>query len=188
MGTSSDSVTLPYIDDADIYDYEHELEAEENNKEEEPPEDEEVEEDEEDNGKDDEETIREREAEWHRRKQEKVAAAIQRGSLKIKKQKINKLKAAIKLNTSSWTVGRKYTTRYVYVFARIIIDKAHLYRNPNTLMSESVLQTKKLALHFLSATPMLNHAKDLRGYLHQLFQRGVSLVLRVMGDNDLPIG
>lgn len=74
------------------------------------------------------------------------------------------------LRPARYENGRYYSSRCRYEFARIIIDEAHVIRNPNTLLAEAIYQTRKLNVHFLTATPMLNHAKDLRGYLHILFR------------------
>ncbi|KAH8803319.1 hypothetical protein F5884DRAFT_888529 [Xylogone sp. PMI_703] len=42
---------------------------------------------------------------------------------------------------------------------------AHIIRNPQTLVSEGIRQINRLNTHFLTATPLLNHSKDLRGFL-----------------------
>lgn len=70
---------------------------------------------------------------------------------------------------------RTYSSRCLYKFKRVVIDEAHVLRNPDTLYAESLYQTRKEFLHFLTATPMLNHPKDLRGYLHQIFKPWWSL-------------
>ncbi|TAQ83067.1 hypothetical protein B7494_g8609 [Chlorociboria aeruginascens] len=72
--------------------------------------------------------------------------------------------------------GKVYTSRCAYTWARIIVDEAHHLRNPDTLLAESIFQATKKNIHFLSATPMLNHARDLRGFLYQLFQPKWALV------------
>lgn len=74
------------------------------------------------------------------------------------------------VNKSS-TSKRLYYSTCACWFARVIVDEAHVLRNPDTLFSESVVQTLTRNIHFLSATPLLNHPRDLRGYLHQLFRR-----------------
>jgi hypothetical protein len=61
--------------------------------------------------------------------------------------------------------GRQYVTRVNYMFERIICDEAHTLRNPTTTLSESIRQAMHCNIHFLTATPMLNHPRDLRGYL-----------------------
>ncbi len=66
--------------------------------------------------------------------------------------------------------GRVYVSLCTYKFERIIIDEAHVMRNTSTLLAESIRQTLKNKIHFLTATPMLNACKDLRGYLFQIFQ------------------
>lgn len=61
--------------------------------------------------------------------------------------------------------SRVYTSLIQYEFERVILDEAHALRNPRTLISEMVRQTRKSHIHFLTATPMLNHPRDLRGLL-----------------------
>jgi hypothetical protein len=70
---------------------------------------------------------------------------------------------------------RVYTTRCRYEFARIILDEAQVYRNPRTLVAESVLQTQRRNIHLLTATPLLNHVRDLRGPLSLIYKNSWSL-------------
>lgn len=79
-----------------------------------------------------------------------------------------------------WVEGRVYTSLCRYKFARVVLDEAHVIRNPRTLLAEALLQTQKRNIHFLSATALLNHAQDLRGYLFQIFNQDWKLV-RVRG-------
>jgi len=65
---------------------------------------------------------------------------------------------------------RVYCSRCMYMFARVIVDEAHILRNPDTLFAEAVFQTQKRIVVFLTVTPMLNYPKDLRGYLYQIFK------------------
>jgi hypothetical protein len=74
------------------------------------------------------------------------------------------------LGKVTWEEGLLYLCRCRYVWERVIVDEAHVLRNPKTLIAEAIYQTPKRNLHCLTATPLLNHPKDLRGYLHQLFR------------------
>lgn len=104
----------------------------------------------------------------------------------LKKQKIHKLNQRLAESNKELIVLPEhrptddkiyYICAINYTFARVIVDEAHALRNPNTFLAESILVTKKLAIHFLTATPMLNHSKDLRGYLHQIFREEWKLEL-----------
>jgi len=65
---------------------------------------------------------------------------------------------------------RDYTSLYTIRFARVTVDEAHALRNFDTLLAESVKAVIKLAIMMLSTTPVLNHSKDLTGYLFQIFR------------------
>jgi hypothetical protein len=90
---------------------------------------------------------------------------------KLNRQREQRGEQAIRmLEWSNSDNQRVYCSRCRYTFARVIVDEAHILRNPDTLFAEAVFQTLKHAVVFLTATPMLNHPKDLRGYLHQIFK------------------
>lgn len=55
------------------------------------------------------------------------------------------------------------------VFERKIFDECHYMRNPSTYLSQAAFVTPALFTHFVSATPLLNHIKDLVGYLYQIW-------------------
>lgn len=67
--------------------------------------------------------------------------------------------------------GRKYYCMFRRWVARVVIDEGHICRNPDTLFAETLVQTKSHNVHFLTATPLLNHPRDLLGYLHQVWRR-----------------
>jgi hypothetical protein len=57
-----------------------------------------------------------------------------------------------------------------YESERVMCDEGHVLRNPKTLVSEGVRQVKKANVHFLTATPILNHSPDLRGFLSLIWK------------------
>lgn len=65
--------------------------------------------------------------------------------------------------------GRYWSSMCTYKFERIVGDEAHTLRNPRTLISEGMKQTQTLSKTWLTATPILNHPKDLRGMLAQMW-------------------
>jgi hypothetical protein len=65
--------------------------------------------------------------------------------------------------------GRVWASLCDYEFERVCCDEAHTLRNPQTLVAEGVKQTQCLYVHFLSATIVVNHPKDLRGPLSMRF-------------------
>lgn len=65
--------------------------------------------------------------------------------------------------------GKEWKSRIEYVFERVICDEAHTLRNPSTYISEGVRQVQRMNTHFLTATPILNHCKDLRGMLNLIW-------------------
>ena len=79
------------------------------------------------------------------------------------------------LSDRKWVRGRVYVSLCEYTFGRVVVDEAHCIRNPGTLLAEAIYQTGKRNIHFLTATVLLNHAKDLRGYLHQIFKESWKL-------------
>jgi SNF2 domain-containing protein len=76
-----------------------------------------------------------------------------------------------KKQSQKWTAGRHYISAITYKFERVIVDEAHSLRNPHTLISESVKCVQKVCIHCLTATPVLNHVRDLRGFLFQVYQQ-----------------
>ena len=56
-----------------------------------------------------------------------------------------------------------------YEFERIVCDEAHTLRNPQTLVSEGVRQTRTQNKNFLTATPIINHCRELGGMLTQIW-------------------
>jgi len=98
---------------------------------------------------------------------EDVAAANERRRAKGRKKKMPthaEFQEQVESLTKVWVCG------IVYTFARVDVDEIHVYRNPRTFQSESVVQTQKRALHGASATPLLNHSRDLIGPLFQVWQ------------------
>ena len=65
---------------------------------------------------------------------------------------------------------RVYVSSINYTFARVIVDKAQCLHNANTLLAESMFHLRKKTIHFLSATPFLNHPQDLISFLFQIFK------------------
>ena len=71
--------------------------------------------------------------------------------------------------------GIVYYNKIDYEFERVVLDEAHMVRNPKTLVSETIRQVRKRSVHFLTATPMLNHPRDLRGLLSLIWDPNWSL-------------
>jgi SNF2 domain-containing protein len=51
----------------------------------------------------------------------------------------------------------------------IVCDESHTLRNPQTLVSEGVRQTRTRNKNFLTATPIVNHCRELGGLLRQIW-------------------
>ena len=66
-------------------------------------------------------------------------------------------------------VGRVWTSQCGYEFERKVCDESHTLRNPQTLLSEGVKQTRSVNLIYLSATPILNHCREIGGILTQIW-------------------
>ena len=54
-----------------------------------------------------------------------------------------------------------------YEFERAAGDEAHTLRNPNTYMSRGFIQVRCIKKNWLTATPIFNHPRELRGYMCQ---------------------
>jgi hypothetical protein len=76
-----------------------------------------------------------------------------------------------------------FCAKCTYKSKPIVVDEAQVLRNPDTLNAGSLFQMLK-ALKFLSATPLLNHVKDARGYLHQIFKSFRALTIQ-LGFQDM---
>jgi hypothetical protein len=64
------------------------------------------------------------------------------------------------------------------IIGRTIADDAHLIKNPMTVAADAVLKVRAKRFIVVTATPMLNRATDLRGYLVQLHKgKDIGLVL-----------
>lgn len=61
--------------------------------------------------------------------------------------------------------GVIYYNKMQYKFKRIVLDKAYIVYNPKTLVSKTIQQVRKRSVHFLTAPPILNHPRNLRGLL-----------------------
>jgi hypothetical protein len=57
-----------------------------------------------------------------------------------------------------------YTSSLMGWFARVICDKAHSLKNRRTLTYLAIKCLDADMKWFVSATPMINHVKDLEGY------------------------
>lgn len=66
-------------------------------------------------------------------------------------------------------VGRVWTSLCHYEFERIVCDEAHTLRNPQALVSEGVKQTRTRNKSFLTATPIVNHCKEVGSILAQIW-------------------
>ena len=112
-------------------------------------------------------------AEAHERRlaRERKLKAPDHASTKMERLKNIKQRHRVELvKQQKWVEGRVYTSLCTYKFVRVVLDEAHVIRNPKTLLAEALFQTQKSNIHFLSATALLNHAQDLRGYLFQIFK------------------
>lgn len=63
-----------------------------------------------------------------------------------------------------------YSTLLQGMFQRLVLDEGHKIRNPSTLAAEVIRQIQAPNIHVMTATPMLNRAIDLTGYLYMLYK------------------
>jgi SNF2 family DNA or RNA helicase len=68
-----------------------------------------------------------------------------------------------------------YTSSLKGQFARVICDEAHALKNRSTLTHLAIKHLLAPKMWFVSATPMINHVKDLAGYLWLLWKENWSL-------------
>ncbi|RDL30724.1 uncharacterized protein BP5553_10069 [Venustampulla echinocandica] len=96
-------------------------------------------------------------------------------------------------NSDDIVGGRVYSSKIRLRFERVICDKAYYLRNPRTKVSEAIRQTNRVYSHFLTATPILNHAKDFRGLLSLIWNPQwqlsglTSSTVKTVNDDDLEI-
>ena len=68
-----------------------------------------------------------------------------------------------------------YTSSLKHQFGRVICDEAHALKNGRTLTHLAIKHLLAPKIWFVSATPMINHVKDLAGYLSLLWKENWSL-------------
>ncbi|KAF9883275.1 hypothetical protein FE257_003795 [Aspergillus nanangensis] len=66
-------------------------------------------------------------------------------------------------------VRRQFETKVAPFFERVICDEGHAAKTINTMVHQSVAQLKAPKIWFLTATPLVNQARDLFGYLAILY-------------------
>lgn len=78
--------------------------------------------------------------------------------------------------------AQKYVSLVGNVVKRTILDEAHVLRNPRTKIYAAIIQMGCAHLHCLTATLLINHAKDLYGYMHLYWKRIFRLEIFLAGD------
>jgi SNF2 family DNA or RNA helicase len=68
-----------------------------------------------------------------------------------------------------------YTSSLKHHFDRVICDEAHALKNPGTLTHLAIKHLEASKMWFVSATPMINHVRDLGGYLALLWDEDWTL-------------
>jgi hypothetical protein len=68
-----------------------------------------------------------------------------------------------------------YTSSLKHHFDRVICDEAHALKNPGTLTHLAIKHLEASKMWFISATPMINHVRDLGGYLALLWDEDWTL-------------
>ncbi|KAK2733580.1 hypothetical protein FQN57_002079 [Myotisia sp. PD_48] len=71
----------------------------------------------------------------------------------------------------------KYTPKYPDIFARVIIDEAHILRHPNSSVSRIAKLLAPTFTWAVTATPLLNKTKDFYGYAHLMYNSAWDLEL-----------